>query len=202
MSSRIVPTHDGQRPSLSSTSNWQNNTVRQGSIWYPGQKNFWEAKYYVQCNEISSWKGQQSNSSVPSIKHIRRDGPVYNGFVGQAIPEPNVVPVVVEEDSAPPVDFEEYLNWTIRRKCDDVTINFARGTMGELQRELQDLKATRIRGPKLSRIFDFLKSIQVTSVESERSFSVSGRFLNKLQCKMGDLTVGALALLHYFFKNK
>lgn len=107
-------------------------------------------------------------------------------------------PVVVEEDHSPPDDLVEFLNWSLKRDCDPAPEAFARGPIGELHQELHDFKATRVRGPKLNRIYSFLKSIQVRSGKSERSFSVSGRFLNKLRCRMGDLTVGALTLLHYY----
>ena len=45
-----------------------------------------------------------------------------------------------------------------------------------------------------------LSTIQPTSVEAERAFSVAGRFLTKLRTRMLDSTLDGLVFLNHAFK--
>lgn len=46
-----------------------------------------------------------------------------------------------------------------------------------------------------------MKNIQVSSVESERSFSVAGRMCNKLRSRLGDDALSDLTMLYYYYKS-
>lgn len=57
------------------------------------------------------------------------------------------------------------------------------------------------RGRNLQQAFEFLSTIQPTSVEPERCFSSAGFLCNKIRSRLGDGTLDALIFLRYFFKN-
>lgn len=85
-----------------------------------------------------------------------------------------------------------------KKNCQENTQDEAgRGTMSELK----VFKKTKIRGVKLKFINSNLKNIQVTSVESERSFSVAGRYCNKLRSCLGDESLNQLTMFHYYYKS-
>ena len=52
----------------------------------------------------------------------------------------------------------------------------------------------------LGRLEKALSTIQPTSVEAERAFSVAGRFLTKLRTRMLDSTLDGLVFLNHAFK--
>lgn len=71
----------------------------------------------------------------------------------------------------------------------------------ELRDEMRNFKKTKIRGVKLEMVYQNMKGIQVSSVESERSFSVAGRYCNKMRSSLGDESLNSLTLLHYYNKQ-
>jgi hypothetical protein len=59
-----------------------------------------------------------------------------------------------------------------------------------------------IRGKYLGRAFEYLSTIQPTSVEIERAFSAAGLFCAKMRSRLSDETLDALCLLRaHFFIN-
>ena len=53
----------------------------------------------------------------------------------------------------------------------------------------------------LRKLFNALKCIPPTSVESERAFSITGQFATKLRTKLDD-TLSSLVFLKAFYKNE
>ena len=56
-----------------------------------------------------------------------------------------------------------------------------------------------VRGKYLQQVYDLLLTIRPTSIESERASSVAGIILNKLRCRMDDITLDALCFLRGYF---
>ena len=54
----------------------------------------------------------------------------------------------------------------------------------------------------LRKLFNALKCIPPTSVESERAFSITGQFATKLRTKLDDDTLSSLVFLKAFYKNE
>lgn len=55
------------------------------------------------------------------------------------------------------------------------------------------------RSPKLDLLFDALNSIQPTSTQSERNFSMAAHFVSKLRTRLSDEHVDALSFLKSYF---
>ena len=53
----------------------------------------------------------------------------------------------------------------------------------------------------LSKLFDALKTIPPSSVESERAFSTTGQFVTKMRTRLKDETVDALVFLKFYHKK-
>lgn len=70
----------------------------------------------------------------------------------------------------------------------------------DLDSEIDDLENFLVRGPKIIQIFEWLSTIQATSVEAERNFSVSGRACNKINSRLGDDSIFALSFLYSLFR--
>ena len=54
----------------------------------------------------------------------------------------------------------------------------------------------------LRKLFNALKCIPPTSVESERAFSITGQFATKLRTKLDDDTLSSLVFLKAFYRNE
>ena len=54
----------------------------------------------------------------------------------------------------------------------------------------------------LSKLFNALKCIPPTSVESEIAFSITGQFATKLRTKLDDDTLNSFVFLKAFYKNE
>ena len=56
----------------------------------------------------------------------------------------------------------------------------------------------------LRKLFEALKTIPPSSIESERTFSVTGFYITKFRCSLGDQSINALVFLkaYVFFKKK
>lgn len=57
------------------------------------------------------------------------------------------------------------------------------------------------RSPKLDRLFDALCSVQPTSTQNERNFSLAGNFISKLRTRLLDKNVDALCFLKSHFTD-
>ena len=64
---------------------------------------------------------------------------------------------------------------------------------------MKSLKKFGRRQEKLEKVYQALMSIQVTSVESERSFSACGLLVTKLRTRLRDSMVNDLSILRSHF---
>lgn len=116
--------------------------------------------------------------------------------------DPNSSSQILFEESSPAnCSYLEQLQQQVKDQCMDNKEIIQRGgggTAQDLNNELKVFKKTRVRGPKLDDLYRNLKGIQISSVESERSFSGAGRFCNKFRSSLGDKSLSALTMLHYY----
>lgn len=68
-----------------------------------------------------------------------------------------------------------------------------------VKQELSFYEANTKLGPFLSRLLNSLKTIQPTSIESERVFSMSSNFCTKKRSSLGDNSLNALCFLKTYF---
>ena len=61
---------------------------------------------------------------------------------------------------------------------------------------------TKKRTSNLDLLHTALKSIEVKSVEAERSFSASGLFITELRSRLNDETLNALCFLRAYYLKK
>lgn len=109
---------------------------------------------------------------------------------------------IVTIDEHVELNFSQRLRRAILEQCAEPEVaNNAGGAAQDLKGELMNFRRTHIRGPKLERSYLYLKTVQVTSVEAERSFSIGGRFCTKLRSRLGDECLSALTMLHFYFKT-
>ena len=71
-----------------------------------------------------------------------------------------------------------------------------------LQKEFDLYAATGKLTPNLTMLFNSLKTIRPTSVESERAFSALGLFVTKLRNRLSCKTIDILSFLKAYYKNK
>ncbi|XP_073715766.1 uncharacterized protein [Misgurnus anguillicaudatus] len=72
-----------------------------------------------------------------------------------------------------------------------------------LNKEFSLFEATKRRPPHLQQLFDALSTIQATSVEAERAFSICGQFVTKIRNRLSAESIDALCFLKaHFQKNK
>ena len=60
-------------------------------------------------------------------------------------------------------------------------------------------ESVKVKGKYLGLAFEYLSTIQPTSVESERAFSAAGLFCTKKRSRLNDETLDALCLLRAHF---
>ena len=73
----------------------------------------------------------------------------------------------------------------------DLMVQYSRGSRGAIQGDIH---------PLLMKLLNALKSIPPSSVEAERTFSVSGQFVTKLRTNMSDDTLSGLVFLKSLYK--
>lgn len=71
-----------------------------------------------------------------------------------------------------------------------------------IKNEMAQYEEYGTRGKYLNIIFDYLKTVQPTSVESERVFSVAGQFCTKIRSRLNDDTLNCLCFLRAHFLNE
>ena len=72
-----------------------------------------------------------------------------------------------------------------------------------LKKELKLFEASGTQTQGIEILYNALLTIQPTSVESERVFSTTGTFVNKIRNRLSDETINALTVLKtYFFQNQ
>ncbi len=67
---------------------------------------------------------------------------------------------------------------------------------------MRSFEASNIRPPYLEKLKESLKTISVTSIESERGFSVMGLFGTKIRNRLGPRSLNALLFMRQYLKNK
>ena len=109
-----------------------------------------------------------------------------------------------DETFEEPHDFRSQMAQMTKEHCTEVETSAMGKLSSDLDQELLHFRRTTIRGPILNQVVGAIKSIQVTSVEAERSFSLAGRFVNKLRTRLADETISALVILkrHFSQENK
>lgn len=70
------------------------------------------------------------------------------------------------------------------------------------KKEFQYYDRYQKRSPRLDQLFDGLCSVQPTSTQSERNFSLAGGFVSKLRTRLTDNHVDALCFLKSYFINQ
>ena len=71
-----------------------------------------------------------------------------------------------------------------------------------LKKELKLFEASGTQTQGIEILYNALLTIQPTSVESERVFSTTGTFVNKIRNRLSDETINALTVLKtYCFQN-
>ena len=72
-----------------------------------------------------------------------------------------------------------------------------------LAKEFALYESTKVRPENLNRLYLALGTIQPTSVEAERAFSVCGQFVTKIRNRLSKESINALCILKaHFLKNK
>ncbi len=54
--------------------------------------------------------------------------------------------------------------------------------------------------PQIEKLLNALLTLQATSTESERTFSIAGLFNRKIRCRLSDESIDALVFLKFYFK--
>ena len=75
-----------------------------------------------------------------------------------------------------------------------------RNLLMAIKQEMKLFEANKSRGFHLQLAYTYLKSIPPTSVESERVFSASGYFCNRIRSRLGDITLDRLSFLRSYFQ--
>ena len=63
-------------------------------------------------------------------------------------------------------------------------------------------KNPRVMPSSLRKLFEALKTIPPSSIESERTFSVTGFYITKFRCSLGDQSINALVFLKHIFQKE
>lgn len=74
--------------------------------------------------------------------------------------------------------------------------------MKVITKEFSLFEATNKRPPHLQQLFDALSSVQATSVEAERAFSICGQFVTKIRNRLSAESIDALCFLKAHFEKK
>ena len=74
--------------------------------------------------------------------------------------------------------------------------------MKVLTKEFSLFDATNRRPPHLQQLFDALTTVQATSVEAERAFSICGQFVTKIRNRLSAESIDALCFLKAHFQKK
>jgi hypothetical protein len=76
-----------------------------------------------------------------------------------------------------------------------------RNLMNAVKTEMQLYTSTGNRGRCLQKAHDYLLSIPVTSVESERAFSAAGVLCTKLRSRLADKSIDTMCFLRSFYRK-
>lgn len=71
-----------------------------------------------------------------------------------------------------------------------------------IKREIAVLEDGGGRGFNLEKLYNFLLTIKLTSVDAERAFSNAGLICTKVRSRLSDISIDALAFLRSYFQKK
>lgn len=91
--------------------------------------------------------------------------------------------------------FMDRVEAMIKKNCNAVN----QRSPSTITEELEDFKAGREMGDKLTICYNVLKKITCSSVEAERNFSSAGRICNKFRTRLGDDAINNLSMLRSHF---
>ena len=103
-------------------------------------------------------------------------------------------PIIFEEDRED--DLEDSMEKRASQYAEEPSNKTQPLVDATIEAELYELRMLQRRGPKCEELLTYLSSIQPTSVECERSFSVAGRMCNKINSSLGDEAIFALGLVY------
>jgi hypothetical protein len=70
-----------------------------------------------------------------------------------------------------------------------------------LSKELEIFEATGEKNTNIKLLFNALKTVPPTSIESERAFSAAGLFITKMRTRLSDCSIDHLCFLKSYYKN-
>lgn len=98
--------------------------------------------------------------------------------------------------------FEEVLNAAIHN-VNLCTQSYSKTTSKcSIKKELKFLEGSGQKTENVELLFNALLTVRPTSVESERVFSVTGQFVNKIRNRLSDESINALSVLQNYFLNQ
>ncbi|XP_030578053.1 zinc finger BED domain-containing protein 4-like [Archocentrus centrarchus] len=97
------------------------------------------------------------------------------------------------------LDLQQAISMTTTPASDEIKEG---DLMKVLTKEFSLFEATNRRPPHLQQLFDALHSVQATSVEAERAFSICGQFVTKLRNRLSAESLDALCFLKAHFQKK
>jgi hypothetical protein len=68
--------------------------------------------------------------------------------------------------------------------------------------ELKMFETNRLRTKNITNLFNAVLTIQATSSESERAFSISSKFCTKIRSRLSDESLHILVFLKYYLKRR
>ena len=83
----------------------------------------------------------------------------------------------------------------------DKDISAAHHKPANVSEELVNFAQTKVRSPLLNKLYEALKTIPPSSIESERAFSITGQFITKLRTQLGDDSIDSLVYLKSHYKK-
>ena len=105
-----------------------------------------------------------------------------------------------------PLSFKEQIEKSIQSVGEKATVAASSEqqpsvTKRLMKKEFEIYEETKVRTVNLNLLCSALKTIQPTSVESERAFSSCSLFVTKLRCSLKPSTIDALCFLREYFKK-
>lgn len=104
--------------------------------------------------------------------------------------------IVVEET------FEDILNAAINNVNEKAKPKSNKPTLYSIKKDLKFFEGCGSKPETVQNLYDALLTIRPTSVESERVFSITGIFVNKIRNRLSDESINAYSVLKTYFKNK
>jgi hAT family C-terminal dimerisation region len=112
---------------------------------------------------------------------------------------------VLQEESQPipsvNLSLKERLNFAIKQQKQIMPTEKSspKELLKTIKREMEYFETIKERGKYLKLAYNYLATIQPTSVESERSFSAAGLICSKIRSRMNDDTLDAISFLRAYF---